>query len=195
MEKKLLKILWLIHYRHVATVKKTPHKATMYLMHHNCDKLFMQSFGWIYERSLIRLPCSRKDACLPAQIPATTVQIAQGHEIKGSFMLNSLLIFTLKITNIKFNIWVMAGELKWVFVSFNFNRELVITWQIFQLFPHASKNNFDVTIYPGLSFNNTNVDTNTLIERSDITQELLLKSLFSTIRQASVCFKKCTILN
>lgn len=164
-------------------------------MHHNCDKLFMQSFGWIYEKSLIRLPCSRKDACLPAQIPATTVQIAQGHEIKGSFTINSLLISTLKITNIKFNIWVMAGELKWVFVSCHFNREFVITWQIFQLFPHVSKNNFHITIFPEPSFNNTNGDMNMLIQKSDVTQELLLKSLFSTIRQASVCFKKRTIMN
>lgn len=52
----------------------------------------------------MRQLCSRKDACLPAQIPATTVQIAQGQEIKGSFMINSSLISTLKIAVIKFNI-------------------------------------------------------------------------------------------
>lgn len=147
MEKQLLKILWLIHYRHVDTVKKTPHKTTMYLMHHNCDKLFMQSFGWIHEKSLFRLPHSRKYACLPAQIPAMTAQIAQGHGIKGSLMINSSLISTLKIIIIKFNIWAMTGEPKRFFVSCHFKREFLITWQIFQLFPPASKNNFDATVF------------------------------------------------
>lgn len=158
-------------------------------MHHHCDKLSMQSFVWINEKSLLKLPCLRKYACLPAQIPATTVQIAQGHEIKGSFMINSSFISTPKVAIIKFNIWVIAGELNYS-LSLVILREFVISWQIFQLFPYASKNNFDVTISPGSSFNNTNVDMNMLIKKSDATQELLLKIQFSTIRQVSVCLKK-----
>lgn len=73
-------------------------------MHQNCDNLFTAIF-WLNSREFINQTAFfRRDVCLPAQIPATTVQISQGHEIKASLMVNCSLISTLKTAEPEFNI-------------------------------------------------------------------------------------------
>lgn len=49
----------------------------MYLVHHNCDKLLLKCSDWIHENSLIE-QIDLRDACLPVQGPATTVEMS-GH--------------------------------------------------------------------------------------------------------------------
>lgn len=86
-------------------------------MHHNCDKLFTEIFGLNSWEFINQTVFFRKYAYLPAQIPATTVQTSQGHEIKASLTINCSLISTLRIAELKFNIWLMAEELKCFFLS------------------------------------------------------------------------------